>query len=128
MVPRLVNSDGFRDQKVYGSVYMRPGRCQTGMKFEIVSMFTRDRYDNHKSFDLFPLPAIVVFFYIALSSMCCSEAENAAETGMKCICVYIHPALDSSRPEDSQVGPAGGMTSDRSEHFPSRSHVNTYYK
>ena len=23
-----------------GPVYMRPGRCQTGMKIEIVSMFT----------------------------------------------------------------------------------------
>ncbi len=55
-----------------------------------------------------------------------SEAESATETGLKCICVHIHPALDSSRSEDSQLGPAGGITSDRSEHFPSRSHVNIY--
>ncbi len=57
-----------------------------------------------------------------------SEAEGAAYTGLKCICVHIHPALDSSRPEDSQLGVAGGMTSDRSKHFPSRCHVNFYYK
>ncbi len=60
--------------------------------------------------------------------MRCSEAERATETGLKCICVHIHSALDSSRSEDSQLGPAGGMTSDRSEHFSSRSHVNIYYK
>ncbi len=60
--------------------------------------------------------------------MRCSEAEGAAYTGLKCICVDIHPALDSSRFEDSQLGLAGGMTSDRSEHFPSRSNVNFYYK
>ena len=57
-----------------------------------------------------------------------AEAKSATETGLKFICVHIHPALDSSRSEDSQLGPAGGMTSDRSEHFPSRSHVNIYYK
>ena len=77
---------------------MRPGRCQTGMKIEVVSMFTWDRYENHIFFHLFPLPAIV--FYRALSSMCCSKAERAAETGPKCVCVHIHPALDSSRSED----------------------------
>ena len=79
-----------------------------------------------KSFDLFPLTAIVVYYYRALPSMRCSKAESAAETGLKCICVYIHPALDSSRSEDSQLGPAGGMTSDRSEHF--SVHVNIYDK
>ncbi len=56
--------------------------------------------------------------------MRCSKAERAAETGLKCICVHIHPALDSFRSEDSQLGPAGGITSDRPGHFPSRSHVN----
>ena len=83
---------------------MRLGRCQTGMKIEIVSMLTWDRYENHISFVLFPcLP--LLFFYSALSSMCCSEAESATETGLKCICVHIHPALDSSRSEDSQLRP-----------------------
>ncbi len=101
------------------------GRCQTGMKIEIVSMFTCDRYENHISFDLFPcLP--LLFFYSDLSSMRCSEAESATETGLRCISVHIHPALDSCRPEDSQLGPAGGMTLDRSKHFSSRSHVNIY--
>ncbi len=59
--------------------------------------------------------------------MRCSEEESATETGLRCISVHIHPALDSSRSEDSQLGPVGGMTSDRSEHFSSRSHVNIYY-
>ncbi len=78
-------------------------------------------------FRFIPLPAIVVF-YSDLSSMRCSEAESATETGLKCICVHIHPALGSSRSEDSQLGPAGEMTSDRSKHFSSRSHVNIYHK
>ena len=56
------------------------------------------------------------------------EAESATEIGLKCICVHMHPILDSSRSEDGQLGPAGGMTSDRSEHFLSQSHVNIYYK
>ena len=63
-----------------------------------------------------PLPAIVVF-YSCLSSMRCSEAERATETRWKCICVHIHPALESSRSEDSQLGPADGMTSDRSDNI-----------
>ena len=64
--------------------------------------------------NLFPIPDIVVFLQGFLSSiyMRCSEAERAAETGMKCICVHIHPALDSPRSKDShdQFGPAGTMT------------------
>ncbi len=101
---------------VIGPVCMRPERRQTGMKIEIVSMFTWDRYENHKSFVLFScLP--LLFFYSSLSSMRCSEAERPTETSLKCICVHIHPALDSSRSEDSQLGPAGGMTSNRSENF-----------
>ena len=112
-----------------GPVYMKLGRYQTDMKIEIVSMFTWDWYENHKSFYLFPLPAIVVF-YRALSSMrnCHFEADSPAKTGLKCICVHIHPALDSSRFENSQLSPEGEMTSDRDEHFLSRSHVNIYYK
>ena len=69
---------------------MRLGPCQTGMKIEIVSMFTLDRYENHISFDLFPcLP--LLFFYSDLSSMRCAEAECATETGLKNICVHIVP-------------------------------------
>ncbi len=48
------------------------------------------------------------------STACFSEAGSAAETGPKCIFVHIHPTLDSSRSEDSQLGPVGGMTSERS--------------
>ncbi len=74
--------------KATGYVYMRPGRCQTRMKIKIISICTSDRFENHISFDLFPMPAIVGF-YRALSIMCSSEAESAAKTSLKCICVHI---------------------------------------
>jgi hypothetical protein len=72
--------------------------------------------------------------------MCCSNVKVTAKTGLKCICVYIHPGLNSCRSEFmlvwihaglksyrsevSWLGPAGGMTWDQSELFSSRSHVN----
>ena len=59
--------------------------------------------------------------------MRCSESNRATETGLKGICMDIHPALNSSWSEDSQLGPAGGMTTDRSENLSTRSHVNIYY-
>ena len=52
--------------------------------------------------------------------MRCSEVESAAETGetgLQCICVYIHPAPNSSWSEDNRFSPAKGMTSDWSEQF-----------
>ena len=65
--------------------------------------------NSYKSFNLFPSPAIF-FFYSAFVSMHYFEAKNTAETGQKCICVYIHPASNSSRSEESRFGPAGEMT------------------
>ncbi len=47
------------------------------MKIEIVSILTRDRYENYI---LFHLQAIVGFFYRALSSKRCSEVESATES------------------------------------------------
>ena len=47
---------------------------------------------------------------MALDSMCCSNVKVTAETGLKCICVYIHSALNLCRSEVSRLGPAGGMT------------------
>ena len=41
---------------------MRPRRSQTGIKIEIVNMFTFDRYENHKIFNLFPLPGNFLFY------------------------------------------------------------------
>ncbi len=61
-----------------------------------------------------------------LSNMPCCEVQRAAETGLKRICVHIHLVLDSSRSENSQLDSAGGMTSDRSEDFPSRSNAKIY--
>ena len=40
---------------------MRPGRSQTGIKIEIVNMSTRDLYENHKIFNLFPLSGDFLF-------------------------------------------------------------------
>ena len=64
------------------------------------------------TFRFIPLACMPLLFFkgLNLSSMRCSEAESAAETGLKCICVYIYPALDSSRSEDSQLSPAGWET------------------
>jgi hypothetical protein len=64
------------------------------------------------SFNLFPLPAII-FFLQCFVSMHCSETQSTADTCLKCICVYIHPAANSSRSEDCRFDPASGMTSDR---------------
>jgi hypothetical protein len=57
-----------------------------------------------------------------------SNVKVTSETGLKCICVYIHSGLNSFRFEVSRLGPAGGMTWDWSELFLPRSHVNVYYK
>ena len=57
-------------------------------------------------FRFIPLSAAIVVFYRALSSMRYSETESAAKTS---ICVHIHPSLNSSLSEDSQLGPAGGI-------------------
>jgi hypothetical protein len=69
--------------------------------------------------------------FIPLACYCCflqGFVEHALfrSRERKRICVHIHPALDSPQSENSKLGPAGGMISDRSEHFPSQSHVNTY--
>jgi hypothetical protein len=48
-----------------------------------------------------------------------SNINVTAETGLKCICFYIHPSLNSCWSEVIWLCPAGGMTWDRSELFPS---------
>jgi hypothetical protein len=80
-----------------------------------------------KSQNLFPLPGNFLF-HMAFVSMCCSNVKVTAETSLKCICVYIHPGLNSCRSEVSRLGPADGMSWDWSELFLSRSHVNIYYR
>ena len=62
---------------------------------------------NHKIFNLFPLPGDFLF-QMAFVSTCCSNVKVTAETDLKCICVYIHPGLNSCRSEVSRLGPAGG--------------------
>jgi hypothetical protein len=90
----------------YQHVYMRPVR---------------------KSQNFHCIPLAGQLYFLAFVSMCCSNVKVTSETGLKCICVYIHPSLNSCRSEVSRLGPAGGMTWDRSELFSSRSHVNIYY-
>ena len=94
-----------------------------------------NRYENRNCQHVYMRPVTKITYLLIYSPAChcCflqrfAEAKSATETGLKFICVHIHPALDSSRSEDSQLGPAGGMTSDRSEHFLFRSHVFIYYK
>ncbi len=60
---------------ILGPVYMRPGRCQTGMKIEIVNMFTWDRYENHISFDLFP--CLPLLFFTAICRACDLPKQRA---------------------------------------------------
>ncbi len=120
------HSNHYHHNKKLGLVYMRPGRCLTGMKIKIVSMFTRDWYENHKYFYLFPLPAIVVFL-TKYCRACIVPKQRAQLRPVRNVFVHIHPSLDLSWSEDSQLGPVGGMTSDWSEHFPSQSHVNICY-
>ena len=57
-----------------------------------------------------PCQAIFIFRLLLLACMCCSNVKVTAEIGLKCICVYIHPSLNSSRSEVSRFGPACGMT------------------
>ena len=77
-----------------------------------------------------PLPAIFVSCSVFVS-MYCFEAKSTAETGLKCICVYIHPALNSSRSEDIVSSAESGMTLNRLHglsNFLSRPYVNIHYK
>jgi hypothetical protein len=50
--------------------------------------------ENHKIFILFPLPGDFLFS-MTFVSMCCSNVKVTAETGLKCICVYNYPRLQS---------------------------------
>ena len=102
-------------------VYMRPKRKHSGAKtfgaisFPVVIDFIVDIYMTPGRKLLRPVWSHLDW------------ADNV-QTGMKFIWVYIHPALISSRFEHSRPSLEGGMTSDRSEQFSFRSHVNIYYK
>ena len=92
-----------------GPLYTRPGRFQTGMKLElIVSMHVYLR----------PIWKSQIFWYIPFVCHCCCFTAlcRVCVNSLKCTCVCIHSVLDSSR-SDSQLGPAGAMTSDRFGHF-----------
>jgi hypothetical protein len=45
------------------------------------------------------------------NSMCCSNVKVTAETSLKCICVYIHPGLNSCRSEFMPVWSHAGLKS-----------------
>jgi hypothetical protein len=72
------------------------------------------------NFQYIPLAAIS-FFYNAFVNMYSCETKSTAKTGLKYICVYIHPAPNSSRSEDSPFSPVHeqDQTSDRFEQLKS---------
>jgi hypothetical protein len=86
--------------------------------------FTWDRYENHKPFSLSPLPTIFIFYsdfaFVSMHVLFRSQehSREVFESCLKCICVYIHPAPNSSRSEDI-VGSVrqSGMPWDQSEQF-----------
>jgi hypothetical protein len=115
-------------------IYLRPRLHETGTKSNLnenwncqhVHMRPVRKWQN---FRFIPLARQSSFQKMDFVGMCCSNVNQVtAETALKCICVYIHPSLNSCRSEVSRLGPAGGMTWDWSELFSSRSHVIIYYK
>jgi hypothetical protein len=71
-------------------VYMRPGRSQTGMIIEIVKMFTWDLYENHKIFNLFPLPGNFLFRWLLLACVVPMSMLQPRPVWNVGICIYIH--------------------------------------
>ena len=131
-----------RDTEVWSPVYMRPGQSQIGTNIEICIMFTWDQNEiipgpfrsGHNSFymkpgrDIYMKPGRKLLRPVWSHPTCwpnrlCSDWDEIYLSK-----VYTHPALISSRSERSRFGLEGGMTSDLSEQFSSRSHVNIYYR
>ena len=112
-------------------IYVRPRLDETG------AISNRDenrncqhvymrRYENHKFFIYSPcLPLLFFIQGFVEHALFRSNEGSLDRSEMYC---HIRPALGSSRSEDSQLGPASGMTSDRSDNFSTRSHVNICYK
>ena len=116
-----------------GPVYMRPGRSQTSTNIEICVIFAWDRNEI--------IPGRFCFGHNSFYSRYLHETgAKIAQTGLKSfrlldrverpewnlfeftfIPLWFHTGLNI-------VGPAGGINSDRSEQFSSRSHVNICYK
>ena len=116
-----------------GPVYMRPGRSQTSTNIEICIIFAWDRNEI--------IPGRFCFGHNSFYSRYLHETgAKIAQTGLKSfrlldrverpewnlfeftfIPLWFHTGLNI-------VGPAGEITSDRSEQFSSRSHVNICYK
>ena len=112
-----------RSRPVY---YMTPERSQTGMKIEIISRQVR----NHEISPTRVTPAVLAqFFTLALLAFLflyftlLRMRFSAFRTGLRMHFVFTFMPAELSR-----FGSAGGVTSDRSELFSSRSHVNIYYK
>jgi hypothetical protein len=84
---------------------MRPGWSQTGMKIEIVNMFTWDRYENHKIFNLFPLTGNFLFQMAFVLIACVVPMSRLQPRPVwnvfvfTFIPVWIHPGLNSCRSE-----------------------------
>jgi hypothetical protein len=113
-----------------GPVYMRQDEVNLEWKLKL-STCLHETGTKITKFSIQYSPSVFPYSFSdqwLLFGMCCScNVKVTAETGLKCIRVYIHPGLNSCRSEVSRFGPAGGMTWDPSELFSPRSHVNIYY-
>jgi hypothetical protein len=84
-----------------GPVYMRPGWSETGMKIGIVNMFTWEWYENHKIFNLFPLPGNFLF-HMAFVGMCCSNQCQGYSRDRSEMYLCLHSSWSEFMPVWSQ--------------------------
>jgi hypothetical protein len=82
-------------------------------------LFSNEDTNNTDSWDRNMKIEIFSIKYIHMRPTWISQilCKCTGETGLKCICVYIHPAPNSSWSEDSRIGPVSGMISDWSQQF-----------
>ena len=92
------------------------------MKIEIVSMFTETETKISYLLIYSPcLPLLVFLLRFVKHALFRSRERSRDRSEMY---LYSHSSRSEFVCRSGQLGPAGGMTSDRSGHFPSRSHVN----
>jgi hypothetical protein len=98
-IDRQTNRQSNKQTDIYRPRW-RPGRSQTGMKIEIVNMFTWDRYENHKIFNLFPLPGnflLQMAFVSMYRSQCQGYSRDRSE-----MYLWLHSSQSEFMPVWSQ--------------------------
>jgi hypothetical protein len=96
-----------------GPVYMRPGRSQTEMKIEPTCL--------HET-------GTMTFRWLLLACVVPMSRLQPRPVSLNVFLFTFIPIWIHASSEVSRLGPASGMTWERSELFSSRSHVNIYYK